>query len=41
MFFQTTATVNNALSKVPTEEQSALKERTTYQGQLFVYGVDG
>jgi hypothetical protein len=41
LFFKAPTTVTNAMSKVPTEEMSALKERTTYQGQLFVYGQNG
>jgi hypothetical protein len=41
LFFKAPTTVTNAMNKVPTEEMSALKERTTYQGQQFVYGQDG
>ena len=41
LFFKAPTTITNAMNKVPTEEMSALKERTTYQGQQFVYGQDG
>jgi len=41
VFFKSPSTVANAMAKVPVEEMSALVERTTYQGEKFVYGEDG
>jgi len=41
LFFKAPTTVANAMAKVPVEEMPALVERTTYQGEKFVYGEDG